>query len=221
MYRNLFVFGDSWGHGSELDLPKEKPFGHWLKLLLNCQHFENASQPGASLGLVVQRLVGYLKNISDKDLVVIVVPPDVRWYDQSSSQGWFPLYLEDPRYATFLQDKTVEWFEYHHALFLYTAQRILEDIGCDYVLTHNYGKMPDLDSYGLKNQTDRFLSNHSLTTLLSGKDIPWNVYQFESDEPPLEVFSGRYFEGKICHPNEEGHKIIAELIFNKINKDCK
>ena len=64
---------------------------------------------------------------------------------------------------------------------------------------------------------DNFLNiKKSLTTLLGGNDYyeSWNL---KSDGPTTKI-KGKsiYFEGNDVHPNELGHKKIAELIKEKI-----
>lgn len=218
MYEKLFIFGDSWGFGSELKMPKENPFGYWLSKLLNAE-LRNNSSPGASLGLIAKLVTEHLSDISARDLVIIVIPPDVRWYDQSERRGFYSMYrMEEKSYLMFLQEKTVEWFEYHHSLFIYVIQKMLEDRDCDYLLTHNYGQLPDFTKYNLIVDGDRFLSKYSLTELLTGKTSDWHTYQLDTDNPPPADFTGPYFEGKICHPNEQGHKQIAQMFLDRIRE---
>ncbi len=218
MYEKLFVFGDSWGFGSELKMPEEQPFGSCLGKLLSASVINN-SNPGASLGLITKNLTEYLADIMPDDFVIIIIPPDVRWYDQNEQRGFFSMYrMEEDSYLVFLQEKTQDWFEYHHSLFIYAIQKMLEDRGCDYLLAHNYGQLPDFVKYNLIVDGDRFLSKYSLTELLTGKIGDWQSYQLDTDNPPEVEFTGPYFEGKICHPNEQGHKHIADLFLTRIKE---
>jgi hypothetical protein len=62
--------------------------------------------------------------------------------------------------------------------------------------------------------------------LLTETPYAWTNYpdqlpktpQFDStDGPPLDIFTGKYFAGCKCHPNELGHREIARLLIQKYN----
>jgi lysophospholipase L1-like esterase len=83
---------------------------------------------------------------------------------------------------------------------------------------HNYGGEFIIDRrFKSLINVDNFLNiKKSLTTLLGGNDYyeSWNL---KSDGPTTKI-KGKsiYFEGNDVHPNELGHKKIAELIKEKI-----
>jgi hypothetical protein len=222
--KNLIVFGDSWAAGAELSA-HEKPFGYWVAQSLNIP-WKNYGQEGSSLGLILYTIIKQLALIEKTDLIVVIVPPDTRWYDENEKQGFYSLQnFQRKDYFKFLNNKTLEWFRYHHAVFIYLIQKILEDVGCQYIMAHNYGQINEYQKYNLNIDYDRFLDTQSLTELLSYHPIGWKSYpehlpmnhRYDEDGPSPSVFAGPYFTGCVSHPNESGHKLISQLLINKIN----
>lgn len=228
-FDKVFCYGDSWAYGSELEQPQivEHPFVHWFSQKLDLPYI-NYGQEGASLGIVLNKLSQTIDNISKDSIVLIIVPPDTRWYDENEQQGFYTLTSSSNsskmknEYILSLNNKTIEWFIYHHMLFIYSIQKLLNDRGCYYIMAHNYGQLPNSDRYHFPIDYDRFLDKDSdITNMLTSKTANWKSYNFESDGPTHDHGSwyGEYFEGKQCHPNEAGHQKIAELLYNKFIKD--
>lgn len=208
----LYVFGDSWGYGSELT-GSEKPFANILSAWLNIDH-KNFSQPGLSLGHITSLVLNELEDINEDDFVVVVIPPDVRWYSIDDNFRFRTLSLVDENHKDSIADLSLSWFIYHHNLFMYTICNALSTKTNKFILAHNYGKLIFLDSFNPIIDHSHFLSNHSLTDLLTGKTWEEN-YSLEYDGPTLDAFSGKYFEGKKWHPNQSGHVEIAKLLLKK------
>ena len=208
MIKNILCFGDSWGQNHI-----GKPFVHWVADYFKVTH-KNFSLGGSSLGLITHTVVSNLKIIDENSLVLIVVPPDFRWYSESE-KGFFS--LQDycsVEYSTFFKGKTSEWFRYHHSFFIYSLQKILEDKKCNYVMMHNFGQLEYLQ-YGLNISRSKFLNTKSLHELLMINSTSWKSYPNPLTEPngPDELyFNGPYFEGN--HPNEKGHQEIARQIID-------
>jgi hypothetical protein len=219
----IFCFGDSWAYGSELG-KNEYPFVHWVAKLYNCP-YKNFGIPGSGLGVILHTLIQVAPKINNSDIVLLVIPPDARWYDQDN-RGFYTLGVHSDSElnlnrnlnTTWIGQKTLEWFRYHHSLFIYTIQKILDDIGCKYILMHNYGTL-DYKSYHLKIDKNKFLSEKSLTQLLNSDSSEWNNYSnniISNFRPPPEIFKGIFFEGCKSHPNEKGHIEIAKYILYKL-----
>lgn len=217
----LHCFGDSWAAGAELT-PSQQPFVYWLSQKLACEYVNHGKQ-GSSLGLILHTVVANLKTINHGDFVVVIIPPDVRWYEENEQQGFYSLANhQQEEYFRFLHRKSLEWFRYHHAIFIYTIQNILQDRGAHFVMTHNYGQINEVQKYGLDIDLNKFLSQSSLTELLQEKMSQWHSYpkehHYEQDGPGQEHFHGIYFQGCQTHPNELGHQRIAELLHDKFRK---
>ena len=213
---NILCFGDSWAYGAELK-DNEKPFVHWVSTSLGLP-YRNLGVSGNSLGVIVHDIVENIHLIKEKDIVFVIIPPDSRWYDQNED-GFYPLYVNDDDSRQWIREKTVEWFTYHHSVFIYLIQKILNDINCRYILAHNYGELPK--KYDLKIDRSKFLSEKSLLSLLNNENITWNNYSddlLENNSPGDLHCRGKFFEGCFNHPNELGHKAIAKMLLHKLNK---
>ena len=209
----LYVFGDSWGYGSELTV-SERPFAYSLSILLETD-FLNYSQEGMSLGHITARVLSKIEKITSNDYVVVIVPPDVRWYHIDDEFEFESLSIDNSTYKAELQNYTLPWFIYHHSLFIYTICCALATKTNKFVLAHNYGKLIIDDRFATLINKDCFLSEKSLTDLLTGDTWELN-YSLEHDGPSSSVFTGKYFEGKICHPNGLGHIQIAKLLYKTL-----
>jgi len=213
----VFCFGDSWGAGEELDRPRERPFAdHFADALgMSCVNF---SRPQSSTGMILRTVVDNVSAIDPDDVVLIVCGPDVRWYDQDSEGRFVPLTLDSANARSFFAHKTLEWFEYHQALFIYSMQKLLSDRSCRYIMALNYGDMRQIMKYSFAIDTDKFVSTQDLTSILLGKPenqgVAW-MMQLAEDGPSENIFSGPYFEGCRWHPNEHGHRRIAELFLQR------
>ena len=217
----IWCFGDSWAYGSELK-KNEEPFIHWISLALKLPYI-NLGQEGRSLGVIVHDIVQKCHLISHSDIVFVIIPPDVRWYDQNRERGFYSITTNTKREnleqsqelpKQWVGGKTKEWFTYHHAIFIYIIQKIFNDINCKYVLAHNFGKL-EIDKYNLKIDKSKFLSTRSLQSLLTNtdnielKDTIWGI--------DSNICTGNFFEGcRFGHPNELGHKLIAKMLLHKL-----
>ena len=207
----IYCFGDSWGVGDELT-QSEKPFCHLLADNL-AYDLKNFSMSGMSLGMIVRKLSQTAHLIEKKDTVLVVIPPDSRWYTEWQTMNY--------NRSDFFIDKTDDWFSYHHQLFIFSICEILNKIGCSYVLMHNYGEFPMKNSeyYFSKFYHEKFLSLQSLTSILTSKEdsgVSPIVVEILQKDHKDQLFFGPYFKGNICHPNQEGHIVIANLIEKKL-----
>ena len=224
----IYCFGDSWGAGAELN-KGEKPFVE----LLN-KPYKNYSVEGNSYPKIVSQVFDYIHEINSEDIVLVVIPPDIRWMQQDG-KAFRPFNLSEDGYLKWVSGKDEYWFRYHASLFTYSIQSALDSIGCTYLFMHNYGGEFIVDDrFKSLINTDNFLDiKKSLTTLLEANDAyqAWekNVLTNKiidgpvSESPFVEiknrkVFNSKYFEGNASHPNQLGHYRIKELIEDALIK---
>lgn len=209
--KKVFAFGDSWAYGSELDFDAgDKPFIHWFADALDAPYI-NYGVEGSSLAMVLKTLVDKLPEIQPDSIVLVIIPPDVRWYSESVANGFYTI-KEWDEYTKIVGSHSMEWFVYHHAMFIYTMQKLLNDIGCFYIMATNYGSIKRIKQYNFPVDYTKFLNDQDLTSILSNKNNKW-TRMFH--DPEADLFTGEYFEGCIHHPNLKGHKRIAELMVEK------
>lgn len=212
----VFTFGDSWGAGAELQ-PKEITFGQIISNHLKVPHL-NFSFSGYSLANIMFIMIDNYESITDNDIVLVVIPPDVRWYTMDHRKQFKPLWINTDEWKTTLHDKPIEWFIAHHNLFIYTIYSMLTAKKCRFLLMHNFGRLVIKPQFQSLINREAFLSTKSLTELLTGSDV-WENYQsrnWDEDGPDANRFTGKYFAGTQFHPNQLGHYRIAELINEKM-----
>lgn len=226
----VFCFGGSTATGYMLDWDAgDKPFVEHFAESLQIPYV-NYAEDGSSLGIVLQRLIAHHTEISKDDIVLVIVPPDVRWYDENEEQGFYSLsnYMKEEYYDKFLNNKTLEWFRYHHELFAYSIQKILDDIGCYYIMAHDYGDINEWKKYGLNIDFTKFLSDIDIQNLLSTTPQFYDMYpdhieprehQFMYDGPTSHDLESSYIMADNGHPNNLGHKKLAEIFLEKYKKD--
>jgi hypothetical protein len=232
----LYCFGDSWGKGYELDLSYEVPFINVLAQRSNTE-FINISEGGESLGKITHTI--FQNTFKKEDFVVIVVPPDVRWYYENTNGGMTSLFfmssghiremsdLELREYNHFIHTMSHKksWFQYHTSLFIFSIQQYLETTSTNYMFVQNYGMVTQFGAFDTIIKKHQFLDfNRSLTSLLTGVEDKDNI-KLTQDIPYYNPFIGEYFEGMESHPNQKGHIKISDMIYNNeifqkwLNKD--
>jgi hypothetical protein len=234
MNPKIFCYGDS--NAASQQMPKgQHPFVHWVAKELSCG-YSNYARPGESMGKILHTLISSHTQITSNDIVLVSIPPDTRWYDENEKDGFYTLasYARDD-YFKFLNEKSLEWFRYHHALFIYSMQKIFNDIGCYYIMTHSYGDLTEIKKYHLSIDFARFLNELDLLNLLNfhnnDKISYWNPYddtipkanRYDKDCPGLGYTNDETnpYMMKDGHPSELGHQLIAKLMIEKMKNDGK
>ena len=180
----LYVFGDSWAEGAELT-DSEKPFAPYLAELLNTSYL-NLGMCGASLGHILQTIIARVDQLQEDDTVVVIIPPDIRWYSIHENYSFNSLLIGMKEYDDTL---SIEWYIYHHNLFIYTIISMVTQKTKNLVLAHNYGKLIIHEWFTNKINKDYFLSEDSLTTLLGAEDWLENCNKHDrKDGPETENF---------------------------------
>lgn len=212
----VWSFGDSWGAGWGLT-PKEAKLGDHIATYFNFEHI-NKSESGSSLGQIAWDFQRHMNKITSDDVVIIIIPPDIRWYTERDG-GWIKsLFLGMDEYDTFVKDKTSFWFQYHHSLFIHTIYSLCQQINCKLMMQHNYGQLVITDEFKKFIPDTVFLNkNKSLTELLGAEDWKGN-YEMDHDGPPNH-FEGPYFIPGDTHPNAKGHEQIAKFFIKRF-KQC-
>jgi hypothetical protein len=231
----IYCFGDSWGYGSELDLSYEVPFVNLLSKEVNVA-FENLSRAGSSLGNITHDIFCLDNKFKKGDFVIIVVPPDIRWYFENKYGGieslWMApqyyfhdnpglddLYVKELRHYIDTASEKKTWFDYHNSLFLFSLQEFFKKIDIDFLFIHNYGKIKLYQQFKKLIYQENFLNfNRSLTSLLTEQEDT-DIIEKGTDSPTKNIFTGVYFKGNDCHPNQLGHQKISEIVYK--NKKFK
>lgn len=214
MKKTLWGFSDSWGAGWGLKQHETTYTELFAKnLKLNCC---NESQSGFGLGQILYKFVMHSNNFQENDIVLITVPPDTRWYSTNEPgrehDNFKTMFSTDPDYEKFLEliKGNVFWFEWHHGLFLSMLCFIARETKVKILLQHNYGMISSVPN--LEYHKQYFLDfEHSMTHWLTGNDY----YDYSDAYCGLTTESvkyNNYFINRDNHPNQLGHKKIADRL---------
>ena len=240
--RKLIVFGDSWCHGDELvdpELVKKYPnsteklcsfkdndayrINHCYGGLLSKQlglEYENYGQPGASLQSTVWTFLWWLKNCYSEDAIILVAltSPD--------RQSWY-----NPQHRVYENDKN--WHRYIHSTWIESKSsvvpKIWQDFGKQYTALSNCDILSELNY----QQTVLFFNGIAETQHLNL--LQFNIFHLHQPIPGVTyktlIWEKQPLKDRLLkrddaqqihaperHPNEQGHKIIAELLLAEINR---
>jgi lysophospholipase L1-like esterase len=210
----ILTFGDSWGVGAGLQ-STEKNFTDFLSEFTDAPK-TNFSKSGISLGHILHIYVNNIKKASKEDFVIVIIPPDVRWYTMKTKNSCSTLAIGDKSYNNFIKDKSIYWFKYHHSLFIHSLYTISEYYKLNYIFAHNYGSLKIIEPFQPLIPDNIFLNKkRSLTSLLGSND--YKNYNLKEDGPPAPLVGDNFIPGD-THPNEKGHKVIAQLLLDKFNE---
>lgn len=213
----FWVFGDSWAEGYGLQ-KDEKNFSNWIQEFTG-ERVANYGQAASSLGHITFDILKHSESFSQDDTLIVVTPPDVRWYEIHNQVQAGSLFEGMTKYDEFLEDKNLEWFTYHHNLFSMTIVNKALEKGMRVVLMRNFGSLHLWDwakDVILPHILDE---KQSLTEMLTDKE-----YDLSSGlaEPGFkikqlgEIPHPNFIPGD-NHPNETGHKIIAKKVLDFLN----
>lgn len=191
----------------ELDKQNEKPYVYTVAKQLGCESMIRANV-GKSLGVITSTLLKDISNgvdnfdgtkyiLDDKTLLLIMVPPDTRWYTQDGSDEQFTeLRIGDEEHKHFLVGKGRYWFQYHQSMFISTIHQALKHRDIPYLTMNNLGKFDCID--GLSPLVD------------------WDRHLFRDSDLTDRLQRGHDFCFDNEHPNQSGHDKIAQWCLERI-----
>jgi len=198
----------------EIERWNEKPYVWHVAQELGCESMIRANV-GKSLGVITETLLkdigqginnydGSTYILDDKTLLLIMVPPDTRWYThhEKDEENFTELRLRTEEHMNWIGDKGRYWFRYHQSMFISTIHQVLQHHNIPYLTMNNYGVFDCLKSLEPLIDWNRHLpEGRDLYTELGGDD------------------DKRLFCGDNEHPNLKGHERIAKWIIKKITNE--
>jgi hypothetical protein len=202
----LLIFGDSWPSGEEL-VPGEQPYGELLYSRIGCDCIKPFSVPATSIPHLVLQLNSALEqDVAGSKAVFFLtgVDRDLIWVNNKPKE-LCPSVSDDAQwYATY---NSPELTQYRINTTLIALQSICKkyDIEDYYIWGWDTVELwPSVDSSKFYHNTiaDEFISNTKLPAAL-----PANFHKFSyiSNNTP-------YIRPKMCHPNQLGHQLIADIL---------
>ena len=209
---NLFVFGDSWAWGSELEQPEKERFSHILSQQLNLIE-KNYGKANSSLFEINHKI---LTEAPVNSFVVVIIPPDSRISNIKDGFKFDTVDTDSQQYEIFSRNNGLEYFEWNHNLLVDSICHNLAFNKNEFLLIKNYGK---LSLMPFNHKWKHVILGDSLHSILNANKPIFPEYGTNVGDwsgPGLNDFSGKYFEGCDCHPNKLGHEKIAEIIIEKM-----
>lgn len=217
--KNLLIFGDSWPHGDELS-DHETAYGELLGQKLNIENVKNYSMPGTGLSHMILQLQEAIKNSpkhSVKNIAVFFLSGQERFMCYHDDHV-LNLNIRGPRinpennaamaelmnnlyYKYFYSDQMRDFFMNTSVLTLQTmcVKHNIEDYYIAGWQPFNF--WPEIDVNKVYDQ-GRTSCRELLGMVFNNHDGV--------------VFDNPYFAPNIAHPNQLGHKVIADALFDWI-----
>ena len=213
----FYVFGDSWAEGYGLQ-KDEKNFSNWIEEFTGTK-VANYGQAASSLGHITFDVLKHSTHFTNRDTLVVVTPPDVRWYEIKSPVQATSLFEGMTKYDEFLENKNVEWFTYHHSLFCMTLVNKALEKGMKVCLMRNFGNLNLWDFAKDVVEPNLLDKDNSLTEILTDKkyDLDTGLTSKGFKLEQLKEIQHPNFIPGDNHPNETGHKIIAKKVLDFLN----
>lgn len=217
--KTLWGFGDSWAYGWGLS-PKESNYTYLLSEKLNV-NYQNAAESGRGLGEILELFIKKSSEFSPDDFVLITVPPDTRWYTpaENGNESLHTLFSWQSKYKSFLKliNCNLYWFYWHHSLFLSSIYNHARRKKVKLVMQHNYGKLSIIPEFEYVKEAFAD-SEHSMSFWLSVDD-EYDYSLTKGCGPEHAVFQNKkYFIENDSHPNQLGHAIIADKLYDAFTR---
>ena len=223
MKKLLVAFGDSWTFGSELDIPRQDPWPTHLAKKLQAESI-NLGTPASGIGHLTVQLFDFIKRKHTGRIIFMVgLSGATRYLSYSNRLQEFVNITPEANYRTgnihesgrppeVVQEfgtlagemyRMVECEEYNKFLATQTVflfQQYCKNNGID-VLFFSYF------------DTVKFESDIIDTNLIYPSTITRALTGQEYELPAVR--DNKYFQGKLFHPNIQGHERIAELLYEQ------
>ena len=207
----LLIFGDSWPSGQEL-VPGEQPYGELLYSRIGCDCVKTFSAPSTSIPHLVLQLNSALEqDVAGSKAVFFLtgVDRELIWVDNRPTE-LCPSAPGDVHWYTKYNSPELTQYRINTTLIALQSMCKKYNIEDYYVWGWNTIELwPSVDSSKFYHTTiaDEFVSNITLpddTGYLWPKDAD-NLFRISNTKNP-------YIWPKMCHPNQLGHQLIADIL---------
>ena len=216
--RVLATLGDSWPCGAELSKPNEVPYGEILKETLGYDKLVKICRGGASNEEMVLQLLQVPEQINPSDQVTVVFyltnparsmywPDSMSWNWQSKERQHWPSDAKDTIKELFLHFHDNDMLR--NSLCISGLQSMCKFFGYqDYYFAGwvRYTEwLPCVDTSKIWKQGNETAADWFEATNHNGEHL-------------LDVENNKYIRPNFAHPNQLGHKLIAQKLANWIKQ---
>jgi hypothetical protein len=199
--KTLLTFGDSWPRGAELQR-NQQPYGHWLCQLLNYDNWQNFADGGTSLEHLILQLQEYLNvhDANDQVTAIFFLTNPVRTayfknnlhFRQTTSPG-----------------EQEQWLYFQDYVWLRASIAI--------AAAQQACRLHNIDDYYFSGwiKYDNLLpivQQEKIWKMAKETVIDWFGADAVTGEFIDRIRHNQYVKPNLMHPNELGHKLIAERL---------
>lgn len=226
MKQLLVAFGDSWTFGSELDLPRQQPWPTHLAEKLSAEVI-NLGTPASGIEHTLVKLfdwIGTSGNYSDyKKIFMVGLSGTTRYLTYSNRLEEFVNITPEANYRTgniHVSGRPPEVISDFSTLSGEMYRMVESPEYNQYIATktvfafQNYCRQHNIDvlffSYFDQAQVDhRVVDVKNIYPVTMTKAITGQEYRLP------DIRQHPYFAGKLFHPNADGHKQIAQILYDQ------
>jgi hypothetical protein len=226
-FNQLINLGDSWaaGHG----VSEHCRYANLLADKYQAKIID-LSESGDSLGVVLWKFIKYLENhqLTEQDLVLVTMPPDIRWYQWSKFSrpecdfNGMSISGNHDSYIQFLDGCNADtgWFKAHAGLFCTYIINHCKLHNIQILIQHNYGTLTDIpEPFATQLKQSVADYDHSMWNWLGLTEWQDNYADIHVDGPPgVPPPDNSYMLPNDNHPNQAGHSLIAEKLYEIFNQ---
>ncbi len=206
--KNLVTFGDSWPAGAELQWPREASFPVQIAEYLEIKSL-NLAVSGTSADQSVYHLLNY-PGIKWSDTLVLFCLTGITrsMYFDKKDQEIHPMSSDTVSMAYYKYIHSNELDQFNRIRNILTVQQYCQSMGSKVLFVNNWDKTPDHHSID-----SNLFYNKTLTKILNiehnfdSNDVTWHT-----------IKQHQYIHPNQCHPNADGHLIIANELTTWIKK---
>jgi hypothetical protein len=217
--RQLLIFGDSWPHGDELD-SKEVAYGNLLGQRLGIHNVKNYSAPGTGISHMILQLQTALQNNQYKNTKKIAV-------FFLSGQERFMCYCDDrianlslrgPRINAGNDREMIQRMNDLYYKYFYTDQMRDFFMNTNVLALQSMCRNHGIEDYYIAGwqQFDFWPEVDVSKVYDQGRTGCRELLGMVFDERDGVVHNNPYFTPNLSHPNQLGHRLIADTLFDWI-----
>ena len=206
--KTLAVFGDSWPAGVELQ-ENQKPFGDLLHEMLGTDKYYNMSCEGTAIDSMIMQLDNFIKNKSFEDCVSVffITNPTRQLYFRNNK---FKIYRptgdkssEAKFYFSEMQSDEID--EHKANTTILALQRMCSKHNITDIYLEGWTKI----NFCYSGIDKRKIFEKSAIELF-GADVNKRTAELSKYQSNEYIYPNKY------HPNQKGHEMIAEQLYNFI-----
>lgn len=218
--KTLITFGDSWPQGGELK-GTDVPYGNLLHKQMNFDQFFNYGSAGASNEDTILQLIDYLENIHQPENDVTAIffltnpartmhwPRFMSWNSADEDRSHWPSDAKDTIKEVFLHFHNDNRDSIRSSMSVVTCQQMCLSLGFD---DYYFAGWVRYDHWLPGVNTDKIYKAGEETA------SDWFGATDHNGEHLLGVQDNQYIKPNFAHPNQLGHKLIAEKLASWIKQ---